>query len=46
MGQCYSVEARFKFKNNDPSSFCQVIKDEIADKNGKYQQCRSVKERI
>ena len=35
MGQCYSVEAHFKFKNNNPSSFCQIIKDEIADRNGK-----------
>lgn len=35
MGQTYSVEARLKFKNNDPASFCKVIQDEIAARNGK-----------
>ena len=29
MGQCYSVEAQLHFKNNDPSGFCQIIKDEM-----------------
>ena len=35
MGQTYSVEARLKFKNDDPASFCKVIQDEIAARNGK-----------
>ena len=35
MGQCYSVEAKFVFKNNDPTSFCNVIKEEIEKRNGK-----------
>lgn len=35
MGQCYSVEAKLNFKNNDPSGFCKIIKDEIVDRHGK-----------
>lgn len=33
MGQCYTVEANFKFKDNDPASFCQIIQREIAARN-------------
>ena len=29
MGQCYSVVAQLKFKNNDSTSFCEIIKNEI-----------------
>lgn len=35
MGQTYSVEARLTFKNDDPASFCKIISDEIAVRNGK-----------
>ena len=35
MGQCYSVEGKFIFKNNDPSRFCETIREEIAKRNGK-----------
>ena len=34
MGQSYLVEARFIFKNNDPSSFCKVFKKEVMDRDG------------
>lgn len=34
MGQCYDVEARFKFKNDDPSEFCKVFKKEVRKRNG------------
>ena len=35
MGQTYSVTAKLKFKNNDPSLFCDAIKEEIEKRNGK-----------
>ena len=34
MGQCYTVEARLNFKNNDPSAFCTCIANEITARNG------------
>ena len=34
MGQCYTVEAKLYFKNNDPSLFCKKVKDEIYKRNG------------
>ena len=33
MGQCYTVEAKFIFKD-DPSAFCNVIKQKIKEKDG------------
>lgn len=33
MGQCYSVSALFKFKNNNPTEFCNLIKQEAEDRN-------------
>ena len=35
MGMTYSVEASIKFKNNDPSAFCNCIKEYISETNGK-----------
>ena len=35
MGQCYTVEAEFHFKNNDPTSFARRFKEEILKRNGK-----------
>ena len=35
MGQCYTVETNLKFKNNDPSEFCAIIREEVANRNGK-----------
>lgn len=35
MGQCYSVEADFSFKNGDPSSFCKAVKDYVKENDGK-----------
>lgn len=32
MGQPYIVEGLFKFKENDPSEFCKIIKDYIEQK--------------
>ena len=34
MGQTYTVEAKFIFKNNDPESFCKVFRDEIKSRDG------------
>ena len=34
MGQTYSVEAKFVFKNNDKTSFCNVFKNEVNSRNG------------
>lgn len=34
MGQCYLVEAKFIFKNDDPASFCKVFKDTVERMNG------------
>lgn len=35
MGQCYTVEARLRFKNNDPSRFCEIVQNEVAALDGK-----------
>jgi len=35
MGQCYTVEARLKFQDNDPASFCKVMNDEFTARNGR-----------
>lgn len=34
MGQVYSVEAKFVFKNNDPTSFCEAFNRKVNAKNG------------
>lgn len=34
MGQSYSVEAKLKFKNNDPSQWCKAIKDYVQANDG------------
>ena len=34
MGQTYTVEAKFIFKNNDSESFCKVFRDEIKSRDG------------
>ena len=31
MGQCYSVVAKFIFKNNDSSGFCKIIRDKLSE---------------
>lgn len=35
MGQCYTVEAKLKFRNNDPAAFCEAIRSEIEKRDGK-----------
>lgn len=34
MGQCYSVTAKFIFKNDDPAPFCNAFKDIVDRMNG------------
>ena len=36
MGQCYSVCANFKFKNDDSSSFCNAVKRIVNEMDGQY----------
>lgn len=34
MGQCYTVEAKLYFKDDDPTLFCKNVKEEILKRNG------------
>ena len=36
MGQCYRVDAKFKFKNNDSTSFCEAVRKEAKERFASY----------